>query len=189
MSDDPINPPLHQPCPLPRGTIRRGGGFCATCAEVVHDLSTVSRAEARALLGRSDVRCVRFEQDPRGAVLHDLRVAAVVVTTLLAACDSPEKPLETGVLVVQVSDDRGRPIPLASVAVEGLEGQLETNENGEVRYYWLQPGIHKLAVGGPYEVHKTVDIAPGTTTLVSVSTPPPERPSYDPVGVLRRADD
>ena len=159
MSDDPFNPTLRRPCPLPRGTIRRGGGFCGTCGEVVHDLSTLSRAQARALPGRGDVRCVRFERGADGRMLHNLAVAAVV--TALAGCaphhGSPtvywavpplphaQRPASPGLIEVKVYDEYGLELLLAEVSLDGAP-PVRVSDQGVVVFTVPDDETHRITV-------------------------------------------
>jgi hypothetical protein len=106
---------VHTPCDVnwdtlsPRGTNR----FCSACKKVVHDLSSLSEAEARALMQDQPTGlCVRYLHDEYGIIqfrsaplvapsrLSRLRDAAALVAPLLVqACggadfnDFPEVPL------------------------------------------------------------------------------------------------
>lgn len=183
MSDDPIDPTLRRPCPLPRGTIRRGGAFCGTCGEVVHDLSTVSRAEARALLGRGEVRCVRFERGADGRVLHNLAVATVV--TALAGCAAhqggpnaglfqptavPQQVVATpgppGLIEVQVYDPDGLEMLLAEVSVDGAAA-VRALDNGLVVFAAPDGATHHVTVRFQDQV-VTFEATGGTRTNVTL---------------------
>jgi hypothetical protein len=60
-----------------RGDAKRR--FCGSCSKHVHDLSAMTRPEARRVLDQGSV-CVRFQQDQAGNVLH----APAARTTRLA---------------------------------------------------------------------------------------------------------
>lgn len=86
MSRAPLPAPtLVRPCALPHDAIPREGGHCAVCNEHVHDLSYVSREEARRLLARPAVRCVKFVERPDGTLVHGLRHVAML-SALLSGC-------------------------------------------------------------------------------------------------------
>ena len=91
--------PILDPCSedyeamTPEGTSRR----CARCQTSVHDLSAMSRAEARRFLlrHRGQQVCMRYRWDAHGEVLFrpaSARVAGPLSTALaglLAACTGP----------------------------------------------------------------------------------------------------
>ena len=149
----------------------------------MHDLSTVSRAEARALLGRGDERCVRFERGADGRVLHNLAVATVV--TALAGC-APHQggpnaglfkptpvpqhvvttPAAPGLLQVRVFDEGGLEIPGAEVILDQA-APLRTSERGFVSFATPDGSTHHVTVR--FQDHVvTFEAAGGTRTNVTI---------------------
>lgn len=95
--------PISAPCQADWETMTEQGAtrFCNQCSEHVHDLSQMTRDEARRLLDRPSPPCVRYSTDDRGQIRFrplsrrrllagSLAAAAVGAPAIAAAAAAPD---------------------------------------------------------------------------------------------------
>lgn len=135
-------------------TPRDGGRFCGDCKKVVHDLSSMSEGEAKALLRGPETAnlCVRYVYDAHGKILFDQKlvapaflsrarrvVAAAALPLAIQACDAARShadgaPGEVMGDIAYVEPDPGTLIPAAADASTkdaSADAETETTDGGD----------------------------------------------------------
>jgi uncharacterized membrane protein len=80
--------------------------------------------------------------------------------------------IQTGGILVRVSDDQGAPLPGAAVSVKGH--MEETNAQGECQFFDLSPGSYTVEaqLEGFSPAQKPATVDPGENTPVGLTLSP-----------------
>lgn len=116
--------------------------YCSTCEKHVHNISAMSRGEAKRFLAAQNAPiCIRVEVDAQGRAVHRPGLGALALAASLAACgnegdsafDSGGTAMVDGITVGQGSEAGSAGLPgLAGLVESGAQNSAGTHTIAEV---------------------------------------------------------